>query len=87
MIHELKIELKYYQRVADGSKTFEVRNNDRDFQYGDEVFLNAWDKDKGQYSGEHINLHFRIGYVLPLENGYVVFSLLPIEKRIFVEKS
>lgn len=43
MKHELKIWPQYYCRVADGTKTFEVRDNDRAFQPGDEVVLREWD--------------------------------------------
>lgn len=43
MIHELKIWPQYYCRVADGSKTFEVRRNDRGFQPGDIVVLKEYD--------------------------------------------
>lgn len=39
MKHELKIWPKYYCRVRSGEKTFEVRDNDRDFQRGDIVVL------------------------------------------------
>jgi len=42
MKHELKIWPQYYCRVVDGSKTFEVRKNDRGFQPGDEVTLREW---------------------------------------------
>lgn len=96
MIHELKIWPQYYARVADGTKTFEVRNNDRGFQPGDTVTLREWDPTPkeidefapgGQCLGSYTEdgrytrsptLAFRIGYVLPIENSRVVFSLLPL---------
>lgn len=95
MKHELKIWPQYYCRVADGSKTFEVRENDRGFQPGDEVVLREWDPstkiDYGDYYNPGIketaygyvgskNLHFKIGYVLPIDDKRVVFSLLPCEQ-------
>lgn len=43
MIHELKIWPQYYCRVANGTKTFEVRKNDRGFQPGDTVILKEYD--------------------------------------------
>jgi len=41
--HELKIWPQYYEAVANGSKTFELRKNDREFQKGDEVVLKEYD--------------------------------------------
>jgi len=92
MIHKLKIWPQYYCRVADGSKTFEVRKNDRGFQPGDEVILQEWDPDleeyddtpigRSVYKGNYTNqkpLRFTIGYVLPIDGERVVFSLLPLE--------
>ncbi len=89
MIHHLKILPQYYCRVADGSKTFEVRKNDRGFQPGDLVTLKEFnpenvyhsqgpmdDSDDG-FSGE--KLSFKIGYVLPIDAERVVFSLLPLD--------
>lgn len=92
MIHTLKIWPQYFERVADGTKTFEIRKNDRGFQFGDEVCLVEWDPDsetlhddhfgsswtKGRYTGKR--LMFRIGYVLPIDAERVVLSLLPMVK-------
>ncbi len=88
MIHELKIWPQYYCRVADGSKTFEVRNNDRGFQPGDTVVLREWDE-RLVYRQTHPHdypsrsgftrsepLTFTVGYVLPVDAERVVFSLL-----------
>jgi hypothetical protein len=95
MKHYLKIWPQYYCRVADGSKTFEVRKNDRGFQPGDEVVLKEFDPDKEKYYDtdydagyttkghytQSVELIFKIGYVLPIDAERVVFSLLsPKEK-------
>lgn len=99
MKHELKTWPQYFCRVADGTKTFEVRKNDRGFQPGDEVILKEWDPGvKGEwvnndpvgpesyhetvigYTTAH-TLHFKIGYVYPLDAEKVVFSLLPLELK------
>lgn len=79
MIHELKIEKQYYERVEDGTKTFEIRLNDRGYQKGDIVKLKRWDgelSDCLQQSSSVITK--QIGYVCSYEQrpGYVVFSLL-----------
>lgn len=93
MEHELKIWPQYYSRVADGTKTFEVRKNDRGFQPGDTVRLREFDpqhegyecdeyeswKVVGRFTDKPV-LKFKIGYVLPIDADRVVFSLLPLEK-------
>jgi len=96
MKHELKIWPQYFCRVADGSKTFEVRKNDRGFQPGDEVILNEWDPTEITKSDSHGSeawewkepkgytgkaLEFKVGYVLPIDADRVVFSLLPAERK------
>ncbi len=86
MNHILKIWPQYYSRVSDGSKTFEVRNNDRGFQSGDTVTLREWNPDpinatssrpKG-FTGAP-DLNFTIGYVHVLNSSEVIFSLLPLD--------
>lgn len=92
MIHELKIWPQYYCRVADGSKTFELRDNDRGFQPGDTVILKEWDnepinKTAGKPKGftDSPPLEFTIGYVYVLDSSRVIFSLLPIKKTKVVK--
>ena len=87
MKHELKIWPQYYSRVADGSKTFEIRENDRGFQQGDSVLLREFDpapinpttKSSKGYTDSQA-LEFKVGYIHVLDSSRVVFSLLPIEK-------
>lgn len=96
MIHDLKILPQYFYRVKDGTKTFEVRVNDRGFQPGDNITLKEYNPqievkhntgigsfpdEEGPigYSGEE--LKFIIGYVLPIDDNRVVFSLLKSDAR------
>jgi hypothetical protein len=51
-IHELKTWIEYWEEVAGGEKTFEVRKNDRNYKVGDMLFLRCYDKDKQQYTGK-----------------------------------
>ncbi len=39
--HQLKINSVLFKRVQQGEKTAEIRKNDRDFQTGDFISLNA----------------------------------------------
>lgn len=75
-LHELKIYPKYFNAVLDGSKTFEIRKNDRWFQVGDNILLREWDNIK--YSGRTI--YAEITYILDdkfigLEDGYVALGI------------
>lgn len=77
MIHDLKILPEYFEAVNLGIKTFEIRNNDRDFKVGDMLLLKEWDGNK--YTGREIKrkvvyiLDDSSGYVL---DGYVVMSIV-----------
>ena len=92
MKHELKIYPVFYRAVKSGSKTFEVRTNDRLFLEGDEVALLEWDPTTVEmatalpvedqfysvpigYTGNA--MYFKIGFVLPIDDNRVAFSLLP----------
>lgn len=44
--HELKTLPIYFDAVKRGDKTFEIRNNDRDFQAGDTLILCEYDPAK-----------------------------------------
>jgi hypothetical protein len=79
-LHELKCESRFFVEVLDGSKTFEVRKNDRCFQKGDRVKLRELASpriggvENNGYTGR--SLDFAIGFVYPLDDGRVVFSLV-----------
>lgn len=73
--HHLKTLPPYFDAVISGSKTFEVRKNDRAFKQGDCVVLAEYHQ--GAYTGRQAV--FSIGYVLHdfvgLAENYVCFSL------------
>lgn len=84
MTHKLKILPCYFEQVLTRYKTLEYRLNDRGFQKGDVVILREWNPYPSEsniegYTGNTVE--FEIGYVLPVENNYVVFSLLPMSKN------
>lgn len=52
--HYLKTVQPYFSEIEKGSKTFEVRKNDRNFAVGDEVYLQEYDAKLKTYSGKEI---------------------------------
>lgn len=86
--HELKLLTKYFKDVQSGLKTFELRNNDRDFQVGDTLILKEYyqgdtDYKDGIYTPSHYTNNQvikRVTYILHggqygLEEGYVILGI------------
>lgn len=75
MEHELKILPEYFQAVSDGSKTFELRRDDRGFKTGDSLLLREWES--GSYTGR--NIHCDVKYVLKgfkgLDPDYAILAI------------
>lgn len=74
-IHELKIMPKYFDEVIKGSKTFEIRRNDRDFEVGDRLLLREH-TGRG-YTG--CNVRVLVTYVLKdfegVKDGFCVMGI------------
>lgn len=82
--HFLKTVQPFFSEVEKGTKTFEHRRNDRDFQVGDEVFLMEYNMMKNEFSGKQIR--GTITYVLTdragLSDEFCIFSF-KVTQRIF----
>lgn len=77
MIHQLKIEGKYFKDILSCRKRFEVRNNDREFCVGDILGLNEIDE-KGKETGRCTLAE--VTYIIQnemLQDGYVVLGIEP----------
>jgi hypothetical protein len=74
-IHCLKTWPQYYAAVLDGSKTFEIRRNDRDFAVGDVLVLQEFDPAAGSYTKEMIAM--RITYITDFQQqaGFVCMGM------------
>jgi hypothetical protein len=76
--HHLKTWPEYFQAVHDGSKSFELREEDgRIFDVGDILYLEEWDA-MNRYSGRVVKR--RVTYLLRgpkfgLLEGHVIMSL------------
>jgi hypothetical protein len=81
--HELKIWPKWFDAVQDGTKTYEIRKDDRGFAVGDIVVLEEFRSGVGAYTGRKVER--RIVYIsrgddgesIGLHDGYCVLGLVP----------
>lgn len=82
--HALKTWPSFFDAVMDGSKTFEVRKNDRGYCPGDIILLQRFDPQTGTYTtdadGHPLTVAKRVSYMLTgpqfgIEAGYSVMGL------------
>lgn len=78
MIHEIKIQKDYADRIIDGVKKFEVRKNDRDYQRGDYlkfiVMDGIWEEPTHKLTGTEwkiIYIHTGLG----MQPDYVILGI------------
>lgn len=76
--HEIKCHPRYFIRIAEGTKTFEVRLNDRDYQVGDKLIIKEFDPEKGWPDhGAYDTISADITYISDAfqQPGYVVLGI------------
>ncbi len=77
MEHELKTWPDYFDRIIDGTKTFELRYGDRLFEVGDTLHLREWSPDSEEYTGREVRVE--VSYLLRasdlLADGFVCMGL------------
>lgn len=66
-VHKLKLFPEYFDAVANGIKTFEIRKNDRDYKVGDTLRLYEFDPKEEE---------FRAKAASNTISGYFLFSRL-----------
>lgn len=86
--HELKVVQPYFDALLDGSKTFEVRRNDRGYQRGDTLVLRAYHADRHCYDSTQNPIRRTVTYVYAddprfpaLTHGVVVLGLSAASPR------
>ncbi len=81
MTHHIKLSEHFAEAVLLGRKNFEIRNNDRGYQFGDLVQFQVMGKE-GPVEHELNALTYEITYVLSgwgLKEGYVVFGIREVK--------
>jgi hypothetical protein len=85
MKHELKIWTEYFNDVAKGEKSFEIRKDDRDYKVGDSLILLEISHTTELYTGCYTLKE--ITYVFGrneeekqfVKEGYVILGIKPLE--------
>lgn len=91
-VHQLKTWPQVYQAVANGEKTAEFRDNDRNFEVGDVLRLKEFKPEledgkytgQGRYTGREIDMlvtHILRGPIFGIPEGYVVMSIRYRKKK------
>ena len=89
--HQLKCWPPYFQALGDGTKTFELRKDDRHYRVGDILWLREWEPEEGapidpklgRFTGrEHkVRVTYKLAAVpmaFGLVAGYVILSVVPV---------
>ena len=78
--HDLKTWPPYFGAVFDGSKTFEVRRDDRGYRVGDVLRLREWDPARGDYTGRECRR--TVAYICRDAEGLAAgFAVLGLDNR------
>jgi len=81
--HKLKIKNEYWEKVQNGTKTFEIRKNDRDYQVGDICHFVPISNNSNMILPHNPN-SYRITYIFfggeyGLDKEFCVFGIEPIK--------
>lgn len=80
-VHHLKTLSEFFSDVKSGNKTFEVRQNDRNFQVGDTLILDEFNTDKQIVTGAWVPKE--ITYILDdpryCKEGFVILGIKDIK--------
>jgi hypothetical protein len=80
VVHDLKTWPTYFDAVECGLKTFEVREDDRNFKEGDILVLREYNPNRKTYSGR-VQL-VKVNYIcnLPFDSNYVGMSIERVDE-------
>lgn len=77
--HYLKTWSEYFKPLASGAKTFEIRNNDRQFAVGDVIVCEEYNPAEKWFTGNRAA--FTVTYITDFaqRSGYVVLGIKPLK--------
>jgi len=82
MVHRVKEQQPFFDNVARGLKTAEIRLNDRNYNVNDFLILEEFDLKNNQYSGKQILV--KITDILSgwgLKDNYVMLSFIILKVK------
>jgi hypothetical protein len=86
VIHHLKVWPEFYKMLDDGSKTWEVRYDDRGYAVKDILVFHEWDPMTGSYVSSPLlyAMVLYLWYNIPgLLDGHVIMDLSLVRRSIF----
>jgi hypothetical protein len=91
-VHTLKIAPMFYKRAIDGSKPFEIRKDDRDYQTGDLIEMYeyssamSWSAERRAKTKSNM-VYGQITYITKFnqQEGLVVFGYKKLSRKKFEE--
>jgi len=86
IVHRVKIEPRYIERLLSGQKTFEIRKNDRDYQVGDRLSMYPYYPSGTfiHHDTERRNVEADIVYMSTAyqQEGYCVLGIELVQKDV-----
>ena len=70
--HRLKLNNRYFDAVANGIKTFEIRRNDRDYKVGDTLVMKEVNDDGKRLTYADNNLGMNLDYEIKVAVTYIL---------------
>lgn len=74
--HKLKINPEYFKAVCSGEKSFEIRENDRNFQVDDLLLLCEYLPDKKEFTGRIVERKVTYMTDYAQRENYVVMAIV-----------
>lgn len=93
-LHSLKTREEHFRSIIKGTKRFELRKNDRDFNAEDVLHLREWNKHRFEYTGRSVCVKITSILKAPngkdhdfgLKAGHVIMSII-LEDQEMVENA